>query len=695
MTYESGGSKTQYAGNGAATAFPTVFSFQLNSHVKVALTTGGAVVPLTEGVDYTLAGAGQESGTLTFPKSGSARHVLAVGERLTIWLAPPIVQGRQFDNGFLDLAEVEAALDMLTMIAQALDERLGRTVQFPVSATEEEVLNSEDFLAATKANMEAAQAAQALAETARSGAQAAKTAADADAVATAVDRVQTWLDRAAVANDKATVAADKAIVAADKATVAADKATTSGCKDTAVAAAATAATKAGDAETARGLAVSAQVAAEAALASTLAAYDNFDDRYLGAKSGDPTLDNDGNALVAGALYFNTIIGGMKVYTGSAWVAAYISGSGYLTTSGNLSDLADIPTARANMGLDTLSRRNRLCNGDFRVDNINIGSSVTPAASGYIVDNGLLNISQASKLTAQRIASNLTGFPYSEKFTVASAFTPGASDYFNFNRCVEGLDIADLMLGTSNAKAFTVSFVAKVSVAGTYAFRLFSPAANRSYVWTQVLSSGENRVTKTVAGDTTGAWANDNTCAMYLAFDLGTGSTYQTATLNAWQAGNYISTTGVVSLVANAGATYEISGIQIEKGSFATPFEVLPYQQAEAWCQRYHPCLRNATAGFVYIGTISGRGTTNGIADFPLPVTPRITCTGLVCSNMSTLYVYDAVGGTAAPSAFTYNGGALNAGNALVTMGSAMLAARGVAELYFSGAGFIRFTGAEL
>lgn len=93
-------------------------------------------------------------------------------------------------------------------------------------------------------------------------------------------------------------------------------------------------------------------AANSARDAALAAYDNFDDRYLGVKSSDPTLDNDGNALVGGALYFNSTDNIMKVYTGSAWVAAYASLSGALLVANNLSDLASVSSARSNLGLGT-------------------------------------------------------------------------------------------------------------------------------------------------------------------------------------------------------------------------------------------------------------------------------------------------------------------------------------------------------
>ena len=93
---------------------------------------------------------------------------------------------------------------------------------------------------------------------------------------------------------------------------------------------------------------SAQTAAESARDATLAAYDSFDDRYLGAKSSNPTLDNDGNALLAGSLYYNTVVPEMRLYTGSAWVAAYVSGASYLAVANNLSDVANVATSRSNL-----------------------------------------------------------------------------------------------------------------------------------------------------------------------------------------------------------------------------------------------------------------------------------------------------------------------------------------------------------
>ena len=158
-----------------------------------------------------------------------------------------------------------------------------------------------------------------------------------------VDDVTTQATNAA---SSASAAATSAGQAATSATNAANSATTaSGHATTAL----------GHANDASGYASDAQTAlsdTQAVLANAETVYDNFDDRYLGDKASDPTLDNDGNALLTGALYFNTTDGVMKVYDGSVWLAAYASLSGALIATNNLSDLNDVPTARTNLGLGT-------------------------------------------------------------------------------------------------------------------------------------------------------------------------------------------------------------------------------------------------------------------------------------------------------------------------------------------------------
>ena len=154
----------------------------------------------------------------------------------------------------------------------------------------------------------------------------------------------TLLVDAAAASTSATNAATSASAASTSASAASSSASAASSS------ASTASTQASNASTSATNAATAQTAAESARDATLAAYDSFDDRYLGAKTSDPSVDNDGNALVAGALYFDSANAVMKLYTGSAWVAAYVSGGSFLSAANNLSDVASTSTARTNLGL---------------------------------------------------------------------------------------------------------------------------------------------------------------------------------------------------------------------------------------------------------------------------------------------------------------------------------------------------------
>jgi multidrug efflux pump subunit AcrA (membrane-fusion protein) len=192
---------------------------------------------------------------------------------------------------------------------------------------------------ATQAGVSASAAAGSAidANTAKVAAEAAKTAAE--AAQTAAELAETNAETAETNAETAQTAAEAAQTAAEAAQLAAENAQT---------AAELAETNAETAETG---ALAAQAAAESARDSALAAYDNFDDRYLGAKSSDPTLDNDGDALVAGALYFNSVDNAMRVYTGSVWVDAYAAGTTFLAKANNLSDLTNVATARQNLDLE--------------------------------------------------------------------------------------------------------------------------------------------------------------------------------------------------------------------------------------------------------------------------------------------------------------------------------------------------------
>lgn len=178
--------------------------------------------------------------------------------------------------------------------------------------------------AATSASSASTSVTNAAAEATAAATSATAAAASESAASTSETNAQT---HANTASGHATTASTQATNAATSATNAATSETNAGTQATNAATSATAA--AGSATNA----ATAQTAAESARDSALAAFDSFDDRYLGTKTSDPSTDNDGNTLVAGTLYFNSSTSTMMLYTGSAWVAAYVSGGSFAALSG--------------------------------------------------------------------------------------------------------------------------------------------------------------------------------------------------------------------------------------------------------------------------------------------------------------------------------------------------------------------------
>ena len=238
---------------------------------------------------------------------------------------------------------------------------------------------------ASAASTSATNAANSASSASTSATNAASSATSASGSATSASSSASSASTSATnAASSATSAAGSATTATTQAGLASTSATNAAnSASSAYTSATNAASSASNASTSATAAASAQTAAESARDATLAAYDSFDDRYLGVKSADPTVDNDGNALVAGALYFNSVAGSMKVYTGSAWTAAYVSGAGVLLIANNLSDLSSVSTARTNLGLGTAATTNSTAyataaqgtKADSALQPANIGSTV--------------------------------------------------------------------------------------------------------------------------------------------------------------------------------------------------------------------------------------------------------------------------------------------------------------------------------
>ena len=241
---------------------------------------------------------------------------------------------------------------------------------------------------------------------------------------------------------------------------------------------------------------------------------------------------------------------------------------------------------ADDSIQSLKNRNRIINGDMRIDQRNAGSSVTLNGLSYSVDRWGTQASQNSKATIQQSSTAPTRFTKSVVVTSSSAYSPLATDYFWLYQTIEGFNIADLYWGSASAQTVTLSFWVRSSLTGTFSVRLGS--GSRSYVTTYTIASADTYEYKTVTipGDTSGTWNTTNGGGIQVQFDLGSGSNRTTSTTNAWQAGDFQKATGSVSLVSTNGATFYITGVQLEVGDVATPFEHKVFSDELARCMRY-------------------------------------------------------------------------------------------------------------
>lgn len=280
-------------------------------------------------------------------------------------------------------------------------------------------------------------------------------------------------------------------------------------------------------------------------------------------------------------------------------------------------------------------RNRIINGDMRIDQRNAGASVTQNTTGtqYSLDRWGIYGTQASKFTAQQNAGSVTppaGFTNYLGFTSSSAYTLNGTDTFWFQQLIEGFNTADLGFGTVNAKTITLSFWVRSSLTGTFGGVLKNSATDRNYSFSYTISSANTweQKTITVAGDTSGTWIGaTNGVGLMVRFSL--GSNY-TGTAGAWAGGYIDAPTGQTSVVGTNGATFYITGVQLEKGSTATSFDYRPYTTELQLCQRYYELL----GGGSFVGRATGATSVEGSSIFC--VTKRASPTMTVVNGTNTL-----------------------------------------------------------
>jgi hypothetical protein len=287
-------------------------------------------------------------------------------------------------------------------------------------------------------------------------------------------------------------------------------------------------------------------------------------------------------------------------------------------------------------------KNRIQNGGMVIDQRNAGAASANTINGYFLDRWVVGQTTAGKLIAQQNAGSVTppvGFNNYLGITSQSAYSIGASDLYYIQQAIEGFNSADLQFGTANAKTVTLSFWVRSSLTGTFGGSLYNNAANRYYPYSYTISTANTWEQKsiTIAGDTTGTWVGStNGAGLWVFFGLGVGTTFS-GTANAWGTTGF-APTGATSVVGTNGATFYITGVQLEVGSSATGFEYVNYQTSLANCQRYYIKYGGDQ---VYEHCASGMGIagTQAQCDTSVPVPMRTTPS----SSISTLALNDGVG----------------------------------------------------
>ena len=309
-------------------------------------------------------------------------------------------------------------------------------------------------------------------------------------------------------------------------------------------------------------------------------------------------------------------------------------------------------------VDTRSgTKNRIINGDMRIDQRNGGTTVTLTSSSvYTLDRFSGVAGGNGAIDVQQVADAPAGFNNSLKCTVSTADTNLQNEEYFIIQKIEGYNFADFNFGTANAETITISFWVKASVAGSYGFSIKNSGTTRTYPTSYAISAGELNTwvkkTITIPGDTSGTWAKGAGIGLEVHFNLGSGSAFK-GTANTWSSNNYSAATGSLNWISTSAATFYITGLQVELGTVATPFERRSYGQELALCQRYYQ-----TGNFKFWGYTIANAAFGGTISFStqMRTNPSVSTPNAVGGNFSAVVVESTHKG-----GFVLYGSAINTG----------------------------------
>jgi hypothetical protein len=296
-----------------------------------------------------------------------------------------------------------------------------------------------------------------------------------------------------------------------------------------------------------------------------------------------------------------------------------------------SELAAAETVQEARDLVSAGRKNMVINGDVRISQRYGTTATTTTSGGFVIDRYRCEVGSGGATTHQQVTDAPAGFHNSLKVTVTGTDTSvSAGDYHYIRHIIEGNDINHLNWGSSNAKTVTLSFWVKSSVTGDHGGSIWNAAFNRSFAFNYAINSANAWEYKsiTVPGCIDGTWETGTGRGINIGFVQLSGSTY-TGSPDKWISSGAVGPTTHANLLATNGATWYITGLQLEVGRNATDFEHRPYGEELALCQRYYvtDTTGQADAPLMYFFQYSSNYRMLQIP-FPVPmrITPNVTIT---------------------------------------------------------------------
>jgi hypothetical protein len=362
----------------------------------------------------------------------------------------------------------------------------------------------------------------------------------------------------------------------------------------------------------------------------------------------------------GQLFPNPPQAGVPVWqwNGTAWIPVPDSGAVHFDRPQTLM-ANEQAQARSNIGV---TKKNYIINGGMMVSQQN-GVTAGSGTNYYAVDM-FSSLQTGGTYSYQQVASATpAGSPNRLRMTVTSGLgSVAAGDYLILTQRLEGFKVADLRLGSAQAKTITVQFGWK-SPAGNFSFAFQNYATNRNYIVPFSVAAGEANTdvlrSFTIALDQTGTWPVDNTGAVILTWCIYAGTTYQGAA-NVWQAGNLFMNTGGGGILLNT-SVVELFDVGIYEGAVAPPFQVPDYLQELQQCQRYW--LPITVLWYMWAGDLNAYALSYNFPVF-MRTSPSIDSSGIAASgnlggyptySASFNYLQCTVAGATAGRIVTLNG----------------------------------------